>query len=49
MDIVYILNLRFKKNVSFCASYCLYIVYLTKMFGIDFEPAVLNLYYQKIL
>ena len=33
---------------SFCASYCLYIVYLTKVLGIDFKPAVLNLYYQRL-
>ena len=36
------------KNVSFCASYCLYIIYLTEVLGIDFKSAVLNLYYQRI-
>ena len=36
------------KNDSFCASYCLYIIYLTKIVGIDFKSAVLNLYYQRI-
>ena len=36
-----------QKNVSFCASYCLYIIYLTNIVGIDFKSAVLNLYYQR--
>ena len=36
-----------QKNDSFCASYCLYISYLTKIVGIDFKSAVLNLYYQR--
>ena len=36
-----------QKNDSFCASYCLYIIYLTKIVGIDFKSAVLNLYYQR--
>ena len=31
------------KQDSFCASYCLYIIYLTKVLGIDFKSAVLNL------
>ena len=39
---------QIQKNDSFCASYCLYILYLTKLLGVDFETAVLNLYYQKI-
>ena len=38
---------QIQKNDSFCASYCLYIVYLTKVLGIDFKSAVLNLYYQR--
>ena len=38
---------QIQKNDSFCASYCLYIIYLTKVLGIDFKPAVLNLYYQR--
>ena len=38
---------QIQKNDSFCASYCLYIIYLTKMLGIDFKSAVLNLYYQR--
>ena len=37
---------QIQKNDSFCASYCLYIIYLTKVIGIDFKSAVLNLYYQ---
>ena len=39
---------QIQKNDSFCASYCLYIIYLTKVLGIDFKSAVLNLYYQRI-
>ena len=39
---------QIQKNDSFCASYCLYIIYLTKVLGIDFKIAVLNLYYQMI-
>ena len=38
---------QIQKNHSFCASYCLYIIYLTKMLGIDFKSAVLNLCYQR--
>ena len=36
-----------QKNDSYCASYCLYIIYLTKVLGIDFKSAVLSLYYQR--
>ena len=32
---------------SYCASCCLYIIYLTKVIGIDFESAVLNLHNQR--
>ena len=39
---------QIQKNDSFCASYCLYIIYLTKLLGIDFKNSVLNLYYQMI-
>ena len=39
---------QIQKNDSFCASYCLYIIYLTKVLEIDFKSAVLNLYYQRI-
>ena len=35
------------KNDSYCASYCLYIPYLTKVLGKDFKTAVLKLYYQR--
>ena len=38
---------QIQKIDSFCASYCLYIIYLTKVLGIDFKSAVLNLYYQR--
>ena len=38
---------QIQKNGSFCASYCLYIIYLTKVVGLDFKSAVLNLYYQR--
>ena len=37
---------QIQKNDSFCASYCLYIIYLTKVL-VDFNSAVLNLYYQR--
>ena len=36
-----------QKNDNFCASYCLYINYLTNVLGTDFKSAVLNLYYQR--
>ena len=39
---------QIQKNDSYCASYCLYIIYLTKVLGIHFKSAVLNLYYQRI-
>ena len=39
---------QIQKNDSYCASYCLYIIYLNKVLGIDFKLAVLNLYYQMI-
>ena len=39
---------QIQKNDSLCASYVLYVIYLTKMLGIDFKSAVLNLYYQMI-
>ena len=42
------LDYQIQKSDSFCASYCLYIIYLTKLLGIDFKSAVLNLYYQMI-
>ena len=33
-----------QKNDSYCAAYCLYVLYLTNILG--FKNAVLNLYYQ---
>ena len=39
---------QIQKKYSFCASYCLYIIFLTKVLGIDFKSAVLDLYYQMI-
>ena len=39
---------QIQKNGSYCASYWLYIIYLTKVIGIDFKSAFLNLYYQMI-
>ena len=38
---------QIQKIDSYCASYCLYIIYLTKIVGIDFKSGVLNLYYQR--
>ena len=38
---------QIQKNDSFCASFCLYIFYSTKVLDIDFKSAVLNLYYQR--
>ena len=38
---------QIQKNDSFCASCCLYIIYLTKIVGIDFKFAVLDLYYRR--
>ena len=38
---------QIQKNDSYCASYCLYIIYLIKVLEIDFKSAVLNLYYQR--
>ena len=35
------------KRDSYCASYCLYILYLTKVLGTHFKSAVLNLFYQR--
>ena len=40
---------QIQKNDSFCASYCLYKVYLTRVLDIDFKSSVLNLYYQRFL
>ena len=37
---------QIQKNDSLCASYVLYIVYLTKVIEIDFKSAILMLYCQ---
>ena len=39
---------QIQKSDSYCASYCLYITYLTKVLVVDSKSAVLNLYYQMI-
>ena len=46
----YYLNSEYQiqKNDSFCARYCLDMIYLTNVIGIVFKSAVLNLYYQMI-
>ena len=49
MAVVYILIIKFKKNDSFCASFCSYVIHLTKVLGKDFKCAVSNLYYQQFL
>ena len=36
------------KRDSYCASYVLYVLYLTKVLGVDFKSAVLNFYHQMI-
>ena len=36
-----------QKNDSYCASYCLYILYLAQVVSIDFKSAVSNLYCQR--
>ena len=46
MDIVYIQNIKKQKNDSLCSSYCLYLIHFTKVLGVDFKSAVLNLFYQ---
>ena len=37
---------QIQSNDSYCAAYCLYVLYLTNIFG--FKNAVLKLYYQKL-
>ena len=39
---------QIQRSDSYCASYCLYIIYLTKVLDFDFKSAVLNLYYQMV-
>ena len=36
------------KKDSYFASYCLYLLYLTKVLGIDFKSALFILHYQRI-
>ena len=36
-----------KKRDYYCSICCLYILYLTKIVGLDFKSAVLNSYYQR--
>ena len=38
---------QIRKNDSFCASCCLYTLYLTKLLGICFKSAFLNSFYQR--
>ena len=38
---------QLQKIDNFCASFCLYIIYSTKVLEIDFKSAVLNLFYQR--
>ena len=37
---------QIQKEDSYCAAYCLYVLYLTQIIG--FKNAVLNLYYQNL-
>ena len=37
---------QIQKDDSYCAAYCLYVLYLTNIIG--FKNAVLNLYYQNL-
>ena len=48
MEKVFIRNIEFKKNDSLCASYVLYKIYLTKVMGLYFTSAVLDLNYRMI-
>ena len=41
----YLFRISNLKNDSYCAAYCLYVLYLTQIIG--FKNAVLNLYFQK--
>ena len=38
---------QIQKNDNYCASYCLYIIYLVEVLRLDFKSAVLNLFYQR--
>ena len=39
---------QIQTNDSYCVSYCLYVIYRTKVLGINLKSAVLNSYYQSI-
>ena len=45
--LLFIFRLSNTKNDVYCTSYCLYLIYLTKVEGIEIISAVLNLYYQR--
>ena len=48
MDFVYILNIKYKRIIVFVQVIVyIYILYLTKVIGIDFKSSILNLYYQR--
>ena len=36
------------KRDSYCSAYCSYVIHFTKILGIDFKSAVLNLFYQRV-
>ena len=38
---------KIQKTDTYCAAYCLCIIYLTKKLKIDFKSAVLHFYYKK--
>ena len=47
MDIAYILNIRLKKMIVFVLVIVYKNFFLTKVLGIDFKSAVLNLHYPR--
>ena len=40
---IYIQNIKYKKNISYCATHCLYVFYIKQIMG--FRNAVINLHY----
>ena len=50
MNVVFIPNMKNKvlqtKRDSYCASFCLYLIYFTKVVETDLKSAVLKSYYQ---
>ena len=49
MVIVYIQNIKYRKMIVFVQVIIyIYMIYLTKVLGIDFNSAVLNLYSQPL-